>query len=360
MNTLVGCRGVDPPLVRDAPRRLSPRGALLEQKFGEEYPAVSFERSALFSIDGASQELSAVVSRARLRSALGLGAGVAREVGEIALPDGVRNSRLYQNLVDATLRFLIEQVGGVEGVYAADSRLPDDFLVRRTAGNAVEVLGIVAFRASPVWIFAALADLCGMGRQLIPEIADALKAQGLLDKEAQFATVDQLLDGLERTSSRLASTINTPPLDVQGLRNEWEAIRAEARTLPPASLPGGEAIAQLWAQLKTEAVRQNRSVFETSSLMAVSAVRALPSGVRWLSASALAGAARTGQCSPRRCSISTARRRTRCRRLAPGLCRPPVSSGVRAAVDQFSPERRTSAAPAERLQGHQSSDRRLK
>ena len=99
-----------------------------------------------------------------VRSVLGLGAGVAREVGEVALPDGIRRSQLYQNLVDATLRFLIEQVGGVEGVYSAEETLPDDFLARRTAGNAVEVLGIVAFRASPVWILAALADLCGMGR----------------------------------------------------------------------------------------------------------------------------------------------------------------------------------------------------
>ena len=96
--------------------------------------------------------------------------------------------------------------------------LPDNFLARRTAGNAVEVLGIVAFRASPVWVLAALADVCGAGRQLIPEMADALKEQGLLEKDAQFTSVDQILDGLERTSSRLAAAINTPPLDVAGLR----------------------------------------------------------------------------------------------------------------------------------------------
>src|SRR5919106_3390204 len=120
-----------------------------------------------------------------VRSALGLGAGVAREVGEVALADGIRRSKLYQNLVDATLRYLIEQVGGVEGIYA-EGTLSDDFLARRTAGNVVEVLGIVAFRASPVWILAALADLCGMGRHMIPEIADALKAEGLLEKEEQF------------------------------------------------------------------------------------------------------------------------------------------------------------------------------
>ena len=134
-----------------------------------------------------------------IRSTVGLGAGVAREVSEVALPDGVRHSQLYRNLVDATLHFLIEQVGGVEDVYRTDAALPDNFLARRTAGNAVEVLGIVAFRASPVWILAALADVCGMGRHLIPEVTEALKAQGLLEKDAQFTTVDQLLDGLERT-----------------------------------------------------------------------------------------------------------------------------------------------------------------
>ena len=94
-----------------------------------------------------------------MRSALGLGAGVAREVGEVALPAGVRRSQLYQNLVDTTLRYLTEKVGGVEAVRGMGSEVPDDFVARRAAGNAVEVLGIVAFRASPVWVLAALADL---------------------------------------------------------------------------------------------------------------------------------------------------------------------------------------------------------
>jgi hypothetical protein len=229
-----------------------------------------------------------------VRAALGLGAGAAREVGEIALPDSVRHGQLYQNLVDTTLRFLIENVGGAEGVYGAADALPENFLVRRTAGNAVEVLGIVAFRASPVWVLAALADLCGMGRQLIPEIADALKAQGLLEQDAEFSSVDQMLDGLQRTSSRLASTVNAPPLDVAGLRIEWQALRNEARSLQPANLPSRETIGNMWAQLRAESARQDRSIFETSSMMAVSAARALPDGVRWLSASAKIGAMRTG------------------------------------------------------------------
>lgn len=230
-----------------------------------------------------------------VRAVLGLGAGAAREVGEVALPDGVRNSQLYKNLVDTTLRFLIENVGGAEGVYQSSDQLPDDFFVRRAAGNAVEVLGIVAFRASPVWVLAALADLCGMGRQLIPEIAGALKAHGLLEQGTQCGSVDEMLDGLQRTSSRLATAINTPPLDVAGLRAEWEAIRTDARTLQPASLPTGETIAGMWNDLKAESARQHTSIFETSSMMAMSAARAIPDGLRWLTVSAGTGAAHAGQ-----------------------------------------------------------------
>src|SRR5262245_47616793 len=72
-----------------------------------------------------------------LRSSLGLGAGVARELGEVVPPDGVRRTRLYQNLVDTTLRFLIEQVGEVDGAYPGETPLPDDFFKRRTAGNVI-------------------------------------------------------------------------------------------------------------------------------------------------------------------------------------------------------------------------------
>ena len=277
-----------------------------------------------------------------VRSTLGLGAGVAREIGEVALPDGVRRTRLYQNLVDSTLRFLIEQVGGVEGALPQSAPLPDDFLTRRAAGNVIETLGVVAFRASPVWVLAALADVCGMGRQLIPEIAAALKAQGLLDESIQFTSVDQLLDGLERTSSRMASTINAPPLDVATLRQEWQALREDARGLTPSALPSRETVTSLWAQLQAEAARQDRSIFETSSMMAVSAVKALPEGARWLSASALVGASRTGQFMARalldhyRITLDDIRQvgyaTFAARQLGPY---------VRAAVGQFSPERVT-------------------
>jgi hypothetical protein len=277
-----------------------------------------------------------------IRSALGLSAGLLREVGEVVLPRGVRQTQLYKSLVDTTLRFVIEQVGGAQGVYPADQLQPDDFLMRRGAGNAVELLGIVAFRVSPVWVLAALADLSGLGRRMIPEIAEALKAQGLLEKDTQFESVDQLLDGLEKTSARLAETFNTPPLDVAALRQEWAAIRTEASQLKPAALPSPRMIGDQWDALKQESERQGRSVFETSSVMAVSAVRALPGKALWLTKSAGVGATHAGKI------LSTAILDHYSQTLNElhevgylTYAKRQLSPYVRASVEQFSPERRT-------------------
>lgn len=277
-----------------------------------------------------------------VRSALGLSAGLIREVGEVVLPRGVRQTQLYQSLVDTTLRFVIEQVGGAQGVYPADQPPQDDFLVRRSAGNAVELLGIVAFRVSPVWVLAALADLSGLGRRMIPEIADALKTQGLLESGTRFESVDQLLDGLEKTSSRLAETFNTPPLDVAALRKEWAAIRAEASNLKPAALPSPRAIGDQWEALKQESARQGRSVFETSSVMAVSAVRGLPGRALWLSRSARVGATYAGKVLS--AAILDHYSQTLKDLHAVGYltyAKRQLSPYVRASVQQFSPQRRT-------------------
>ena len=181
-----------------------------------------------------------------IRAALGFSAGLLREIGEVALPRTVRRGQLYKTLVDTTLRYVIEQVGGAKGVYPGEVPQAQDFLARRSVGHAIELLGIAAFRISPVWVLAALSDLSGLGRRLIPEIADALKEEGLLEKEAQFENVHQLLDGLEKTSSRLAETINAPPIDVARLRKEWTEIRLQARGLKPVDLPSVKDINSRW------------------------------------------------------------------------------------------------------------------
>jgi len=109
-----------------------------------------------------------------IRSLGALSGGLLREIGNVALPAAVRRTTLYRTMVDVALRFLIEEVGQVEGVYPTEETLAGNFLLKRTASHGIELLGILAFHASPVWVLAALADATGGGRKLIRELSQAL------------------------------------------------------------------------------------------------------------------------------------------------------------------------------------------
>jgi hypothetical protein len=230
-----------------------------------------------------------------VRSVSALAGGLLNEIGGAVLPASIRRTRLYRNLVEATLRFLVERVGEVDGVFPADEKLAEDFLLRRAAGNGIELVGILTFHASPVWVLAALADLSGAGRALILRIAASLKEEGLIDPRAEPATMNQILDALEQGAGRAADTINTPPLDVAALRREWTRIQASFAGLHPARLPAVERLERQWADIEAAARRERRSAFELSSLMALDALAGLPRGILWLGKSARAAARATGE-----------------------------------------------------------------
>ena len=229
-----------------------------------------------------------------LRSTTALAAGLVREIGEVTIPRSLQRTRLYQNLVAVTLRFLVEKVGEVPDVYPGEAGLAEDFLVRRTAGNGIELMGILAFQASPVWVLAALADASGAGRLLIHEIANSLKQEGLLDADSTISSVEEMLDGLEASAGRMADVVNTPPLDVATLRKDWDAVRQELARIPPRNLPSIASLGDVWEGIKQQAAEQQQTVFRVSSVMAVAAIADLPRKAQWLSASAKLAVGKTG------------------------------------------------------------------
>jgi hypothetical protein len=228
-----------------------------------------------------------------VRSLSGIVAGGAQEIGEVILPLRVRRSRLYSSVVGATLQFLIEQVAELEKTGA--KALPQDFVVRRIAGNVVEIAGIAAFHASPVWVLAALSDLAGAGRDVISQISEALHEAGLLRADQNFSNVSELLNGLEMTAAQMVQSVHMPPLNVAALRDDWQNLCFEASRIPLAALPDTDQIRNQWDELKQEAMRQQRSVLELSSLLALAAVRALPENTRWLSQAVRVSGKRTGE-----------------------------------------------------------------
>jgi hypothetical protein len=229
-----------------------------------------------------------------VRSLSALGGGLLREMSLLALPDEIRNAALYRATAGVTLRFFIEQVGEVEGIYPHQDPLARQFIYRYALGTSVELTSIAFTFLSPVWVLAALGDLTRVSKRLFNEIADALKAEGLLEGDAQFESMEQLLDGLERTSTHLALTVNMPPIDVAGLRREWRQLRENLASLPGARLPSAGDVERAWANLRATASELRRPVLRVSEAMAMSTITAVPKRLQRLSRAGLVAAGTTG------------------------------------------------------------------
>lgn len=277
-----------------------------------------------------------------VRSTSAVAAGLLREISDVSLPAAIRRTHLYHALVDTTLRFLIEQVGNVQGAYPTQDELSEDFLFRRTAGNGIELMGILAFHASPVWVLAALADVSGAGRLLLPEITAVLQEEGLLQPGERFETVDQMLDGFEQTTGTLANALNAPPLDIPALRQQWRELQSAAAKMPSAQLPTAGALQEMWQDLKREAARQNRSTFAVSSLMALSTLASAPEAVLALTRAVPKMVLRTGKLVGENLMghyRDTLREMQRTGYLAFG--KRELQPYLRAAAEQFSPGHRS-------------------
>jgi aconitate hydratase A / 2-methylisocitrate dehydratase len=200
----------------------------------------------------------------RILRAVGAAAGGAiHETAELALPRLVRRSRLYEATAKNLLRITVELVGGVERpkdeVAGEVEPSPKKLLVRKSAGNVLELGSIFAFGFSPLWILAAAADVTRGTRVYLDALVDELKGAGVLAEDAELRSVDELLASLEGASGTTARLIDIPPLELEALKRSLSDLREDASGLPsPAEL---EAV---YSALVREADRERRSLLEVS------------------------------------------------------------------------------------------------
>ena len=203
------------------------------------------------------------------RAGAALTGGLVYEASEVVLPLAVRRSRLYQAIVGRLLRITVELVGGVDGVYPGQVMPARELLVRKTAGNAVELSSFLAVGWSPLWLLAGASDLVGGTKAYLRALATELREAGVLAADAEVASFDELLSALEGTSGALADTVDVPPLNVPSVRASWQELQRQAADLPDAA-----GLEKVFAELQLAARQEDRSLLEVSSLVALGAVRA--------------------------------------------------------------------------------------
>ena len=174
--------------------------------------------------------------------------GFVYETSEVVLPVAVRRSRLYQSIVGRLLRIMIELVGGVEGVYPAQEMPARELLIRKTAGNVVELSSFLAVGWSPVWLLAGASDLVGGTKVYLRALVTELRDAGVLAPDADVGSFEELLTALEETSGVLADAVDVPPLDITSVRTSWQELQRQAADLPDAA-----ALENIFAELQLAA-----------------------------------------------------------------------------------------------------------
>lgn len=199
--------------------------------------------------------------------AAGLG-GAVYQISLVLLPDWVRGSRLYQATVERVLRITVELVGGVQGVFPTEDMPVQELAVRKAAGNVVELLSFVTVGWSPLWLLAAAADVTGGTQFYLHALVEDLRREGTLSSDAQVDTVEELLTVLEGTLVQAADAVDVPPLNLDDMRTSWRDLRENA-----THLPGPDRLAHIYDDLKAIADQEGHSIYTTSSLIALGALR---------------------------------------------------------------------------------------
>src|SRR5215218_3988198 len=122
------------------------------------------------------------------RAGAALTGGLVYEASEVVLPIAVRRSKFYQAIIGRLLRITIELVGGVEGVYPAQEMPVQELLVRKTAGNVVELSSFVAVGWSPLWLLAGASDLVGGTKVYLRALVAELRHAGVLAADADVGS----------------------------------------------------------------------------------------------------------------------------------------------------------------------------
>jgi hypothetical protein len=199
-----------------------------------------------------------------VRSTVGMTAGAAREAAQALVPQAFQSSKVYELVIANSLKFLTEDVGGVEQA-AKPGEAPnvDQFLARKAVGNFVDLAGLATLHLSPIWVFAVVSDVAYGSKTYLKELAAELHDRGLIRDDSSIDRVDDLLEAIRSATAETASLIATPPLSVAQLKESVERIRTAD---PTALIPQNELRAE-WEEMRQIATREDVSLLGVSGAL---------------------------------------------------------------------------------------------
>lgn len=209
-----------------------------------------------------------------LRSLAAMTGGTTSLLTETLFPDAVRGTTIYRVLVGDMQRFIVEKVAQVEPAGGKVTESPSEtegadsqFVVKKVAGTALESAGLFAMHVSPLWVFAIASDAAAGGSVFLNRLVEQLKANGVVEPDANVAGLADLLEAVQQGANRSVCAFDTPPMSREELNKlADEMTGAYGRMFAGVTnlLP---RIEDLWGQMEQIASRDNVSLEKLGGIL---------------------------------------------------------------------------------------------
>lgn len=202
-----------------------------------------------------------------VRSAVGLTAGTVKELAGFVVPQAFQTSKSYEIAIQKSLSFLTDTVGGAEkkGGASAPSDEAGEYVARKAVGNFIDLTGLATLHLSPMWVLAVVSDVCYGTRTYVQEVAEQLKAQGVIDDTSTIHNVEDILGAIQRASGTTASAFDTPPLSIAQLKQTIDDTRQALAQADVTKLIPQSELAAYWHEMQSVATKEGVSLLDVST-----------------------------------------------------------------------------------------------
>ena len=141
--------------------------------------------------------------------------------------------------------------------------------MKKTIGNSIEAVGVVAVGASPLWVFAILSDVLGGTKTYFERMAKEFEKEGYLGDKFDLDSSGEFIDVLQNFTDSMATNIDTPPLSRKELQENYGAMREHFKELAIRTQLSLGQVNEMWNDMLDTAVEQKRSLLEVAGLVTV-------------------------------------------------------------------------------------------